>query len=321
MSVSSRLGTINTDWRGLRWSAALMAAAVVLGFGRLFWVYEDLIGFATETSIIAVMGAAVVLGIGGLGDPAVSRRRRPPIEARPMFVLRILDWLPVGARTLLALQFLGLLAVTGIAAVRSPGSGLIGGLGALLLLLLIVEVDGTLRSDREPASARTRMATAILLAGLIVATLIFDILHLMVWNPQTKLPGLTLEQIYAGLAEANKAQMVPLFLVLWCIFWGLPALLLPVLSHFVRLSLRIILLVGLLLLGGAIFTGWFAAFGMGLGIADSFEEAADGAEAALVSRAALNLTCQIALAAAVIIALAPTRAAGRLSVATARIGA
>ncbi len=60
--------------------------------------------------------------------------------------------------------------------------------------------------------------------GLILATVIFDALHLMVWNPLAKVPGRSLDQIYAGLAAANEAQFVPPFLVGWIVFWSLPAL-------------------------------------------------------------------------------------------------
>jgi hypothetical protein len=319
MSISLTPGFVSTDWHGLRWSGGFLAAAAVLGFGRLFWVYADFIGLATETLIIATLGAAVFLGIGVLGDPAIRRRRLPPIESKSMITLRVRALLPIDSRTVNTLQVLGLLAVTAVATAQSPWRGLVGGLGAVLLLLLVIAADGRLRSDRRPTPPRVRLAVAVLLAGLTVAVLIFDILHLMVWNPLARVPGLSLDQIYSGLAAANKAQVVPFFLVLWAAFWGFPALLLPVIGHVTRLSLRFIVLLGLLLPGGAIFTAWHAAFGMGLGIADAL--GTDGGDAAWASRAVLNVTCQLALAAAAIIILAPSRTAWRLSVAPARLQA
>ncbi len=87
----------------------------------------------------------------------------------------------------------------------------------------------------------------------------------------------------------------------------------------VRLTFGITVLFGLLMIGGATLTGWYPAFGMGMSLADTFET--DGGDAPIPSSAILQVVGQLAIAAAVIIALAPTRTAGRLSVATARIGA
>jgi hypothetical protein len=222
------------------------------------------------------------------------------------------------SRVVITAQLLGLLAAVAVATVLAGGPGLIGGLGAVVVLVLIPARKDAVSPGNEPAARTPRLGWPVLFSVLILATVSFDVLHLMVWNPLAKVPGHGLDQIYAGLTAANEAQFVPPLLVGWVVFWSLPALILPVLCRAARLTLRHTVLFGLLMIGGVILTGWYFAFGMGMSLADTFET--DGGDAPIPSSAVLQVVGQLAIAAAVIIALAPTRTAWRLSVATARLG-
>lgn len=222
-----------------------------------------------------------------------------------------------GPRAMIITQALGLGAAAVVATILLGLPGVIGIAGAMIILTLIATRTGLPPSYDDRTAGTLRTAWSVPLAVLIVITLIIDALHLRVWNPLAKVPGHSLEEIYAGMAAVGQAGAAFPFLVLWAFFWVPPALLFPVLCRIGRLTPRITAVLGLLMVGCVTFTGLYPAAAVSVGIADTF--GTDGGDAPIPSSGFLQVTGQLAFAAALIIALVPGRAAERLSVAPARM--
>ncbi|WP_152362655.1 hypothetical protein [Microlunatus speluncae] len=278
-------GSVPDRWQ---WTGALLGGWGVIGLGTFMISSRGgLVVVAMQALAIALLIAGTVVGIGAVGAMLVGVRSR---------------W-RIGPRVLITVQFLAVLVAVILAMVLAGWAGLIGGLGAVGVLALIAVRGGGVSITGESAARLPRTVWSILLAVLTLAALIFDSFHLRVWNPLAKVPGHSLDQIYAGLDAANKGQATVPFMVAWAVFWTPTALAFPVLAHAVRLTPRITAVLGLLMVGGVIFTGWYAAAAMGFGIADTF--ATGGEDAPIPSTAVLGVSGHLAFAAALIIALAP----------------
>ena len=173
-------------------------------------------------------------------------------------------------------------------------------------VLLVVE-------DPRPRQQPLRRRAAVLLAAFsalsILAALAGSLLHVYVWNPLARLPGMTLDEIYAGLAAARELPS-PVMPVAWAVLWCLAALALVVLTVLPSPRLRRLAtarrIASIGILGVALVAGgsWIVGFGMGMGMADAFETS--GGDAAL-SGPVLAVIGLVYLVAALLIGLLPSR--------------
>lgn len=274
----------------MRWAAALLGSAAVLGFGLFLWGgYEMLeiaplgLGIQVLAFFLATIGLFACLGTLVVAFDSASRRTGLALAIGVGVILGLMAMVMV-------MPFLGILAV--------PAS----------LAAIIVAFS----SKRKPASSqqlsgRSRVLVALpftVLALLIVAA---GVLHISVWNPLAKVPGLSLDEIYSAMSAAGEAPL-NVFLMVWAIFWGAVAVTLPILCGIRGVAwfftARRIIVVGLLLVGTTASFHWFAGFNMGMSLADTFMTS--GGDAA-ISGPAIAIVGQTALVAALLIGLAPRR--------------
>lgn len=189
--------------------------------------------------------------------------------------------------------------------------GLVGGIAVL---------GGTraIALEHRAASRRHRLTAAVAGVTLVVAVVVVGVSDLLVWNPLAKVPGLELSTVYALMASRDGFNFATnaAHVAVWALFWTAPALLVLALAArrtataFTPRRLAIVLLG---LIGGAIFFRFFAGFGFGMSIADTF--ATSGGDGSVVS-AALPYIGQLALAGSALAFGWAPRAASRPVVAT-----
>ena len=276
----------------MRWAAALIGSAAVLGFGLFLWGgYEMLeiaplgLGIQVLAFFLAALGLFACLGTLVVAFDSASTRTGLALA------------IGVGVGVILALMamvmvmpFLGILAV--------PAS----------LAAIIVAFS----SKRRPAgsqqlSGRSRVLVSLPFTLLALLIVVVGVLHISVWNPLAKAPGLSLDEIYSAMSAAGEAPL-NIFLMVWAIFWGAMAVTLPILCGIRGVAwfftARRIIVVGLLLVGTTASFHWFAGFNMGMSLADTFMTS--GGDAA-ISGPAIAIAGQTALVAALLIGLPPHR--------------
>jgi hypothetical protein len=196
------------------------------------------------------------------------------------------------------------LVVIGIvAAVRAVAAGVHGA--------------GASRTDYAAAAAaelppRRRVARAAAFGALNLLVLAAGVLHILVWNPLARVPGLGLDEIYDRMQAVGEGTTSGAMVVIWAVFWlaatvlyvaacGVPRIA-PILAN------RHIDVVGLLIIGGTCGFHWMAGFSMGMSLADTF--ATSGGDAA-ISGPVIALTGQACIVTALFVALvrSPSRPA------------
>lgn len=211
------------------------------------------------------------------------------------------------ARATLVATVVGVSAfLAGAMAPQAPAWLLPTSAGILLLALAggIAVLGGTrpIALENRTAPHAHRAIAAAAGAILVCAVVVIGTIDLLVWNPMAKAPGLSLPAIYSlmesrdGFLFANNA----VFIGIWVLFWITAAVLTLVLAARRRahaFTTRRVAIVMLGLVGGAIFFRFFAGFGIGMSIADTF--ATSGTDASIAS-AILPYIGQLALAASVI---------------------
>lgn len=263
----------------LRISSALLGGAAVLAVG--YAAYGGYSGPAGPGLPPAVGGAVVVVAIvlatsgiialGGAVQTAIAARR---------FALAV---------TLVAVPVL--LASLLIAAPTAVlGAGMLGGPMALVAVAaLVVMFSGGSRVLATPA----RLGVAVGFAVAAALACAVGILHIAVWNPVARVPGLTLDQIYAGLAEAGEATGVREWLIAWAVLTVLAGAALVIVAVVGRrATTRRLIAVGFLLVAGTTAVGLLPAFSMGMSLADTFmttggDAAATGPVLAILGQASL----------------------------------
>jgi hypothetical protein len=179
--------------------------------------------------------------------------------------------------------------------------------GVVVVLVLVLVQDP--RPQQPPLRRHTAVALAAFSAVSILAALAGSLLHVYLWNPLARMPGMTLDEIYAGLAAARELPS-PVLPVAWAVLWCLAALTLVVLAALPFPGIRRLAtarrIAGTGILGVALVTGgaWVVGFGMGMGMADAFMTS--GGDAAM-SGPILTLIGLVYLIAAVLIGLLPSR--------------
>jgi hypothetical protein len=213
----------------------------------------------------------------------------------------------------------------------SEGSKLAGsvmrfGVIAAVVALVAVGVVAVARAIAAPARGRTgsrppgyataaaatlpprrRVALASVFGALNLLLIAAGVLHILVWNPLARVPGLGLAEIAARMQAVGEGTTSGAMVVTWAAFWALATVLYVAACGVPRiapiLASRHIAVAGLLIIGGTCGFHWMAGFSMGMSLADTF--ATSGGDAAL-SGPLLALVGQACVVAALFLALVPS---------------
>lgn len=300
--VTSGMTPRRLAFRRLRVALAGLAVTlllVLLGWWWGAWSAGDSRGLAPLAAItwagrvvlaLAVAAGAIAL-VSALGVVRAARRARGRRRWGAADVAVVVT-LPLAAVATLLVPFVGLpLAAAG------------------MLALVAVLVTEDPRPQSRPLGRRAAVVLALVSAGGILAMLAGSLLHVYVWNPLARMPGMSLDEIYAGLVAAreNPSPVIPLA---WTMLWCLVAIALVVLAALPQPRIRRFAtarrVAGIGILGVAMVAGgsWFVGFGMGMGMADAF--LTSGGDAA-VSGPILGIIGFGYAIAAVLVGLLPAR--------------
>lgn len=264
--------------RRLRWAGAFLACVLVVGVGSVFWSGPDgspqaVMGTLQQSLAIAFLDSALIMTVGAV---AAGLKASHP-------------WSVLGqtAGGVVAL------AIAGFAGV--PLQVLLGGVAGVILLQILVALDMT---DINSFGSGARSVGGLAVAVLAVVAL--GCLHILVWNPQTAVPGKPLPQIYAALQDSGQGTGI-IAVAVWAAFW-LAATIAFVVAGVRAQACGWATLVGLGMIGGACATAWVAGFSTAMSLADTF--AISGADAASTGLL-LNLVGQITLVVALIWGISP----------------
>lgn len=272
----------------LRWAAAFLGSAAVLGVGSYVWGGYTfapfvLLDFAVKiiSLIFVTLGLFALLGAITVGIDVHGKRSLRALWIVPVVVGAVLV-------SLLLNPFLMLLGVPAAFAA---------------LIVTLSGKNAPAGGGQRSALHRVLFALPFTLAALAVVGA--GALHIWVWNPIAKVPGQSLDQIFATMVSVGEAPDVVGVLV-WAVLWGLVALALPVLSAIPRIAPfftapRVVVL-GLLVIGGAAEFHVFAGFGMGMSLADAFGISGGGAA---VSGPIIAIVGQVALVVALLFGPTP----------------
>lgn len=277
--------------RHARAGAAFLAVAVILaatsvsvglttpGFASPVWraVVESAAGVLGFTAVWVALPLGAYLLITA-GTP--SRWRRIVAIAAAVILPLVVAWSGV-ARS----PFLILLAL----------AGAVGGYAIIVL--------GLTEHRRDPVDRASVVVPVAVLAAANLAVVALGTLHLLVWNPLAKVPELTLPEIFAALEARGGMDGSPLA-------WAIASTLLTAAGAIGALmgarrglvTPHQVVTGGLLLVHATSFFLWWAGFGLGLELADTF--ATSGGDASPAS-ALLALAGAVCLAAAILLQLRP----------------
>ncbi len=271
--------------------AAITTTLLLLAFGVMWGVWPQADSVAGRVLLVLVL-VGVAIGLIALVGVLRARLRSRGRRRWGAADVAVAATLPLALAATLLVPFVSAPLV----------------LGGLIALLVVIVVE-----DPRPQQTPLRRLPAAGLAALsgvgILAALAGSLLHIYVWNPLARLPGMSLDEIYAGLDAAHElpSPMVP---VAWVALWCLATLALVVLAALpfpgIRRFATARRIAGIGILGVALVTGgsWFVGFGMGMGMADAF--ATSGGDAA-PSGPVLAVVGLVYLIAAVLVGLLPAR--------------
>lgn len=237
--------------------------------------------------------AAVVIGMGYVGCAAFVARTA---LAKASLLAAVAG--PVTLVAVLALDLHGGVSVLGVVLTLF---GLVGGLAVVI---------GSSPLSLEPRTASLAQRLPFAGAGLggVIVVIVLGAIDTLVWNPLAKVPGLELGAIYARMAKDD--GFVPwsavLAVSLWAAFWGGLAVTVAVLASrhdAAWMTPRRVSMLLLGVLGGSVFFRFFAGFGIGMSIADTF--ATNGGDVSIVSALLAHLGPLALAAAAVLFGWAP----------------
>jgi len=266
------LAPAELGFRRLRWAAAWFAAALVLMNGG--WL-------SSGAALPEPLASLVATGLGGLAVVAAGFGAvAATIGLRTMLPVRRpwLGWLLAAGIALAgAAVVLVLLGVFALAFALMLG--LVAGLGLLIVAMAWpIARDPALRRTVPGIPARLGVRrSALLAAATLLAALVVAVLHLLVWNPLAKVPGLGLAEIYAELAARGEHPSLGVgFALAWAAMW-LPLVLLFLAVAVVgprgplrNLDERRVARTALAGLAGLGFGVFVAGFSLGMSLADAF---------------------------------------------------
>lgn len=246
----------------IRWAVAFLGAALVLITGHVSTIYYDGAGADVLRGLgLALMIIGILFAVLGLvvGMPFVHGEVRRS-------GLRTVGLIGLGAVVVLATAVMMLL----------PFAGVLVLITAAVTVLEYVDRDAAL----PPPAARMRLALPFSLA--VLALVPFGVLHVLVWNPQVKLPGLSLDEIYGRMSAADQSLSVA-WVILWAVVSIGAALAFPLICRRDRLTFvgppRRTVCAGLILFALAGYSHDISGFSMGMAMADTFEESPSGGDA------------------------------------------
>lgn len=274
--------------RRLRWALAFLASAAVLGVGVVMWGSYEVLGIPVLGWALRIIAAALgVLGLAAcLSALVVSVKANGKKTA-----------IVVGLGIAAIMVIVGMVLVVPVL-----------GLPVVPAILTIVIILSTAPKNLRGGQRAPRWRSIMLAAGfalLTVATIVVGVLQITVWNPLAKLPGMSLDEIYSAMAAANQPTG-DFGIAAWAGFWVVAALLLILVASihpFSRfLTTRRMIVAGLLLVGSSASTYWFAAFAMGMNMADAFGTTGNDANSIGII---LSLIGHTTLAAGLLVGLSP----------------
>ncbi|WP_172979923.1 hypothetical protein [Agromyces agglutinans] len=301
-SAIRRLPAAAAAARRLRWSAtalviaALFAFAAFLGTGRpeewAAFLRLLLLDAAAALGVLGAVGVAMGVSMLAKGDG-----RRP--------------WMLVLA-VLAAPILLGVLLVTGLSMLFAGGM-LLGFVVLGVALAVPISSGPGARATWPGVPARLgQRTTGLLGAAVVLAATAAVALHVLVWNPQAKVPGVGLAEIYTTMAARGEpATWAARLVAVWAVGWVVLALVLAAAGIvgqrgiLRRLDARRIARATLVALAGIGLTSWLAGFSMGMSLADAF--ATGGGDAAASGAVLIGIGILAGLAAAVRILPPPLR--------------
>ena len=266
--------------------------------------------------------AGLYLTGGNAPDPGVVSAGSTAafvIAARALAVLAVLSgvagvlfFLAAGAaaRTWLArASLLALLAGPALMAVGLAGAAdswpaALAGVAVLLAGMVgaLVVAAGSPALQLQPRTATRARRLPIAVGGmlLLVPVVVLGGVDLLVWNPMSKVPALPLSSIYALMEQRDGFSIGGAvgFMVVWAAFWlaaGTAVLVGACRRGASSLTPRRIAVLMLGIISAAVFFRFFAGFGIGVSVADSF--GTSGGDSTTTS-ALLACTGQLALAGA-----------------------
>jgi hypothetical protein len=265
--------------RRLRWAAAWVTAAAMLALGSMFTSpFLDGGAFGDARSIVL----AVVALVGGVGLIWLAAAMHGLLAQRRA----ALRWTVSLGIIVLSVPVLAALAFT-VMPMMILGGMVAGVVTLVFTWALPAEADPERRRTWPglPARLGTR-ATALIGALVVLGGAAFSVVHILVWNPLSKVPGLSLPELYAQMSDRGEPAGAA---VAWAVVWGatwVPLGLLFLATAIFgnrgilrRLDARRVARAALVALVGIGFTQWVAGFSMGMSVADAF--AVGGGDSAL----------------------------------------
>jgi hypothetical protein len=173
-----------------------------------------------------------------------------------------------------------------------------------VFVVALVRLPGT-TSRRLPLVGRMLVAAPFVLAT--VAVVWVGYVHITVWNPRAKIPGLTLDEIYAEMRAAGEgpSNVVIIGWAALCLLAVLLFLVACALPRFAKaLDARRIAVIGLFIVGFACIFFITTGFGMGMSLADTF--GTTGGDA-IATGQAITMLGRLAICAAMLVAFLPAQ--------------
>lgn len=285
----SRLGPHGADpielerqsWRLARWGGALVGAGAIgatagyigiaggSGAGQVAAIHPALVAIAVLPIVLTV--GAVVAGIALL---VLSMLRRPRIQ--PGSVLIVLA-LCVGV-ALVATWPLTVFGSSGLVQLAAPAGAMLLTVGAVAALIVWGLAPHSVRPTRPTTAAPRWSSATVLVVGAVILLLsvAFGVVEGLVWGPIDQTRGaFELGELYRLLGPYDRVSGI-VAVVLWAALWALVPPALAIVRHRmlrtgsrdvdVARLLRVLLL---LAIGGAVFFQGWATFGIGMSIGDS----------------------------------------------------
>lgn len=283
--------------RQARWAIAFLASAAVLIIGTWLWGgFRELpvtagLGGLHLAGVVIQLAAVVLAALGTMFALSAVTTGTAVYGFRRIAIT--LGVIAVGALVVLG----SMLTLRILVAVPM--------LLAAVAAIVVIASGGTPSAADSSRSTRRALLATLPFTALTLAAVTVGALHITLWNPLARVPGYSLDEIYAAMAAAGEGAGV-VFIVIWAGFWSALAILLPIVASLRSLArvltTRRLVVLGLLIVSGTITFQWAAGFAMGMGLADTF--ATSGGDASPTGPW-LTITGMTALVVALIVGLRP----------------
>ncbi|WP_162903695.1 hypothetical protein [Leucobacter sp. wl10] len=290
--IPSKVETI----RRARWSAAFLCSALILAAGT-FAVsltsadqhLNDGVMAVSGTVTFATIAVFALIGIvNGIGAVRIG--------LSTFGLKRIAQFVLFGIAAVLSMAVTAVFPILGV--LMAPAAV------ATALFLAAGGPRGQL--PQQPLRTVSRIGLSAMFSLLAICAVAFATLHILVWNPLAKMPGMSLSEIYAAMYEAEQPTGVAVVAV-WAGLFIAAAIAFPICCSLRRFagprSTRRIIVTGAMLITAVGVTQWFAGFTIGMSLADTFF--VSGGDSA-ASGVALSVITTLAAVFAVFASFVPT---------------